>query len=394
MELILHLIVVLLLAYLVGIFFEKIKLTKIIGYILVGILVGPSVINWFTETMLYTLDPLIVFALSSIAFLIGFKLQVQEIKKIKKQVFGITFFQAFLTFLSVAFFTCLFMQLFGLAHSWPTSILLGAMAMATAPATVYAVVEEFKSSGPLTTLLLAIVAIDDVIAVLVYSLSLTFAVYLLHGYSSATYILPLKEIVLPILIGLLLGGFFILLSKKIKDQNICIICLIITLILLIYISDHFRISPLISAMLLGFISVNFNGINEKSMKSLTKVEDIVFIFFFMTAGASLRLNSLHSAGFLAVVYVLARWGGKVLGGTWGAKISGSEKKIQRWLGWGLLPQAGVAIAFVHMTARIVPQISQTIIAIVLASIVLDEIIGPLGVELAIFRSGEAKGAKK
>jgi len=147
---------------------------------------------------------------------------------------------------------------------------------------------------------------------------------------------------------------------------------------------------MISAMLLGFLAVNFNGLKEKTIEQIGRTEDLIFIFFFVTAGASLKLGILYNVGLLALVYVLARWAGKVLGGAWGAKISGAEEKVRRWLGWGLLPQAGVAIAFVHMTARMLPQISEMVMAIVLASIVLDEIIGPLGVELALFRAGEAR----
>jgi len=389
----LHLMVVLLIAYLAGRFFERINLTKILGYILVGMMLGPIFLNWFTAAMYLSLDSLIIFALAFIAFLIGLKLQIQELKKMGRQIFEVTFFQAFSAFFSVSIFSFIFMNLFNLVNALPTSIILGAIAMATAPATVFAVVDEFKAKGPFTTLLLAIVAIDDGVAIVVYTLVLVFVSFIIQGanaFSASSLIIPLKELILPILMGLIIGWGFILMTKKIKDQNICGVSLIFLLVLLLILSEYFQISPMISAMLLGFLAVNFNGLKEKTIEQIGRTEDLIFIFFFVTAGASLKLGILYNVGLLALVYVLARWAGKVLGGAWGAKISGAEEKVRRWLGWGLLPQAGVAIAFVHMTARMLPQISEMVMAIVLASIVLDEIIGPLGVELALFRAGEAR----
>ena len=393
MEFFLHLMVVLLIAYLAGRFFERINLTKILGYILVGMMLGPIFLNWFTAAMYLSLDSLIIFALAFIAFLIGLKLQIQELKKMGRQIFEVTFFQAFSAFFSVSIFSFIFMNLFNLVNALPTSIILGAIAMATAPATVFAVVDEFKAKGPFTTLLLAIVAIDDGVAIVVYTLVLVFVSFIIQGanaFSASSLIIPLKELILPILMGLIIGWGFILMTKKIKDQNICGVSLIFLLVLLLILSEYFQISPMISAMLLGFLAVNFNGLKEKTIEQIGRTEDLIFIFFFVTAGASLKLGILYNVGLLALVYVLARWAGKVLGGAWGAKISGAEEKVRRWLGWGLLPQAGVAIAFVHMTARMLPQISEMVMAIVLASIVLDEIIGPLGVELALFRAGEAR----
>jgi Kef-type K+ transport system membrane component KefB len=305
----------------------------------------------------------------------------------------VTFFQAFLTFISVFIFSAIFMNIFGLENVFPISIVLGAIAMATAPATVVAMIDEFKAKGPLTTLLLTVVALDDGIAIIVFSLVLMFAAFLLQGIAAQPYtllMLPLKELLLPILIGLVMGGMFILMTRKIRDQNICGVSLIVSAVLLLFLSEYLKISPLISAMILGFFAGNFAGLNEETLDRISRSENLIFIFFFLTAGASLRLGALYGVGLLALVYVLARWAGKVLGGAWGARLSGADEKVQRWLGWGLLPQAGVAIAFVHMTARILPQISETVMAIVLASIVLDEIIGPLGVELALFRSGEAR----
>lgn len=393
MEFILHLIVILLLAYLAGKLFEKIKLTKIIGYILIGVLAGPSLFNWYTENMVVVLDPLVVLALTFIAFYIGARLQISEIKKMKRQIFTVTFFQAFLTFISVMLFSFIFMSIISLKNSLPISIMLGAIAMATAPATVFALIDEFKARGPLTTMLLAIVAIDDGIAIITYSLFLIIAGFFVNGMaaiSSVSLILSLKEIVLPVLFGLLAGGFFVLVTKKIKNQGVCVGCLIVLLVFLLLLAEYIQISPMLAAMILGFMAVNFGGLSETTMDQISKIENFIFVFFFVTAGASLQFNVLFNVGFLVIIYVLARWAGKVLGGTFGAKLAGSEEKVRRWLGWGLLPQAGVAIAFVHMTDRFLPQISATIMAIVLASIVLDEIIGPLGVELALFRSGETR----
>jgi len=181
MEFFLHLMVVLLIAYLAGRFFERINLTKILGYILVGMMLGPIFLNWFTAAMYLSLDSLIIFALAFIAFLIGLKLQIQELKKMGRQIFEVTFFQAFSAFFSVSIFSFIFMNLFNLVNALPTSIILGAIAMATAPATVVAVVDEFKAKGPFTTLLLAIVAIDDGVAIVVYTLVLVFVSFIIQG---------------------------------------------------------------------------------------------------------------------------------------------------------------------------------------------------------------------
>ncbi|MBU0572938.1 MAG: cation:proton antiporter [Candidatus Margulisbacteria bacterium] len=392
MELLIHLSTIILIAYLLGIAFEKIKLTRILAYILVGIIAGPYLGNWITVIMIQSLTPLIGFAIIFIALLIGMKLKVDELKKLEKEVFLITFIQAFATFLSVAIFIYITLLLFNMDNALSIGLMLGTVAMATAPATVMAVVEEFRARGPLTTLLLAIVAIDDAIAIVLFSVILVIVSALSgEGASVGSLIsLPLNELMLPAVVGSFAALFFFLIGKMIKDQTVLAIFLILTMLMLFYFSESFNMTALIPAMILGFVASNFNGLKEETAEKITKAEDFLFIIFFVTAGAHLDLSVVSTVGFFALVYVLSRWAGKVLGGSFGAYMAGSEEKIRRWLGWGLLPQAGVAIVLTHLISRYVPQISGIIISIVLASIVLDEIIGPLGVELAIFRTGEAR----
>ncbi|MFC1617327.1 cation:proton antiporter [Candidatus Margulisiibacteriota bacterium] len=393
MNFILHLTIIIFSAFLAGKLFEKFRLTEIIGFILVGIIFGPSLINWLSVANLITLDPLIIFALSAIALLIGMKLQIPLLKTIKWQALIITFTQAFLTFILVSVITYLFMIVFHVKYAFAISLLFGAIAMATAPATVYALIEELKAKGPLTNLLLVIVAIDDAIAIFIYSLVLVFTAFVTHSeaiLNLSVFLFPLKEIVLPIIIGLLSGGLFILITKELKDQIISSIILFIILIIVVFCSEHYQISTLMSAMILGFLAGNFNNIKKRTIYKLSAIEHFIFIFFFVTAGASLKFHVLYQVALLALVYFLVRAFSKILGGYYGCKFARSDLKIRHWLGLGLLPQAGVAIAFLHEINRILPHVSQYITTVVLASIIISELIGPLSVELALLKSGEGR----
>lgn len=359
-------------------------LPNVTGYILAGVLIGPCVLNLIPETVQNGMDFVTDVALAFIAFGVGKYFKLERLRKNGRSVLILTVFEsliaALLIFLVMAF-------VFRLPI--PFSLLLGAIGSATAPASTIMTIRQYKAKGQFVDILLQIVALDDAVALLAFSVCAAIA----QAMEGGSGISP-KAVLLPILWNLLalaagaLAGF--LLHKLIGENRSSQHRLVLVTALLLSITGFctaLDISPLLACMVMGAVYINISG-NKKVFKQVNGFTPPIQLLFFVLSGMRMDLTALKAAGLIGVVYFLVRIIGKYAGAWLGAVLGKANVPIRRYLGLALIPQAGVSIGLALLGQRILPAESGALLStIILSSGVLYEMIGPACAKAAIFLSG-------
>jgi Kef-type K+ transport system membrane component KefB len=275
------------------------------------------------------------------------------------------------------------------------ALFLGAICAATAPAAVLGVIHEYKARGPMTTVLLGVITLDDGITLVLFSIAAGVAgslggngVSLLH----AGLVEPLKEIFTAVFIGAVLGVLLRLMIPEIKRRGALLGLTLGSIFLTSGIALTLRTSPLLACMTLGLVVVNTMRRPEQWFESVEKIEEPLFAMFFVLAGAHLQPRVLMAAGTLTLVILIMRTLGKLGGAYLGAVVSGSPMAVRRYLPLGLLPQAGVSIGLVLVARDYItdPSIAEIMVNAILGSVIINELVSPLLVKTALIRSGEAR----
>ncbi|MBW1938230.1 MAG: cation:proton antiporter [Deltaproteobacteria bacterium] len=379
------------------------KTPRVTGYIVTGILFGPSVIGLFHERLVKEeLDLVTHIALGIIAFSIGGSLELKKIKALGKQIAWVNFAEAFGAFLVVTVSLALLFPLISETGSasgsfwssyFPVALLIGAISSATAPAAVLAIVHEYRAKGPLTTILLGVVALDDAIAIFLFAFASSVAGSLVghHGISWQNFLLaPLSSILISLCIGGVLGlcirKFIFLVPRREAMLGVIVGLIFLTSGLAIAL----RASPLLANMMLGFMVVNFVAHHQDLFQVVEGIEEPIFGIFFILAGAHLDLRVIETAGWLALFIILGRSCGKLLGVRLGARISEAPETVRKYLGLALLPQAGVAVGLLLEAKGILAQTPLLEIAVsgVLGSVVINELLCPYFTKFALTKAGE------
>lgn len=359
-------------------------LPNVTGYILAGVLIGPCVLNLIPETVQNGMDFVTDVALAFIAFGVGKYFKLGRLRKNGRSVLILTVFEsliaALLVFLVMAF-------VFRLPI--PFSLLLGAIGSATAPASTIMTIRQYKAKGQFVDILLQIVALDDAVALLAFSVCAAIAQAMEGGGGISP-----KAVLLPILWNLLalaagaLAGF--LLHKFIGENRSSQHRLVLVTALLLSITGFctsLDISPLLACMVMGAVYINVSG-NKKVFKQVNGFTPPIQLLFFVLSGMRMDLTALKAAGLIGVVYFLVRIIGKYAGAWLGAVLGKASVPIRRYLGLALIPQAGVSIGLALLGQRILPAESGALLStIILSSGVLYEMIGPACAKAAIFLSG-------
>jgi NhaP-type Na+/H+ or K+/H+ antiporter len=294
------------------------------------------------------------------------------------------------------------------------SLVLGALATATAPAGTVAVIKEYKAKGNLTQTLYAVVGYDDALAVIFFGFALATAHSLLSGQTgeTSTHLLrtllaPLKEIFLSFLVGGIIGGSFSVLTRKLKRLPDMLILIVGFTLIANGLSAAYHLSFILTNMVFGFIVINTQPLSlvERVRNDLGVIMPLLFIFLFGLAGAHMDVRMLPKLGLLGVVYVASRSAGKVFGVHASSLVGRLESKIKKYLGIGLLSQAGVAIGLALVASQELRGIGITIthgggevaagtiigsmvMATIMASSIFFEIVGPILVKVALQKAGE------
>ncbi|MCM1991985.1 cation:proton antiporter [Oceanirhabdus seepicola] len=378
-------------ALIVGIAFGKLmgkfKIPSVAGYILAGLLIGVSGLHIIDNNLELQLSFLSDLALGIIAFNIGSELEISVIKRLGKSIFLIALCEALGAFILVTGISLL------LTNDVSLSLILGAVASATAPAATVMVLKEYKSSGPLTSTLLGVVAVDDAICLMIYSVASAVAKVFVKNESLTFFkvvISPLFEILLSVAVGAALGIFLTYLLNKSRNKDELLIFSSGTILLLIGICSIFHLSSLLCAMTLGFMVTNVSNKSRKTFSALEKFSPPLIAGFFVLAGARLDLSMIPQIGVLGLAYLIFRLAGKLLGANLGGRLAKVPDKVRKNIGFGLFSQIGVAVGLAIIVSNEFSgtTLGSTVMTILLATTVVTEILGPICTKRAITNAGE------
>ena len=376
---------------LTGLIFEKIirlfKLPNVTGYLIGGLLIGPSVLNLVTEGQLESLSFVSSIALGFIAFSIGGEFKMSYFKRVGLTPIIIAIFES----LMAVFMVTGTLILFGFDKAF--SIVLGAIAAATAPAATIMVIKQYKAKGSLTETLLSVVALDDAVALIAFGVAVAIS-QMINNPSGANLLSqiasPVIEILMSLVIGGILGFLLVLPVRFYKDDASRQSLIYIFIFIALYIASKGGYSDLLTIMAMGAVFTNLSNESLKLMRIADVMTPPIFMAFFVLSGADLKLSILPSIGLVGIIYVVIRSVGKVLGASIGAILSKSDANIRKYLGFALLPQAGVAIGLTVVAKTVVPQYAETIRAVILCGTLIYELIGPAVSKWALTKAGDIK----
>lgn len=363
------------------------KLPRVTGYLIAGILIGPSILGIIPKDTVSSLGVISDVALGIISFGIGSELNFSNLKRLGSKIIVITMFEAFTAVVVVDLVLILIFK-----QEVAFSMILGAIAAATAPASTIMVLKQYKARGPLVDTLLPVVAIDDIMAVVALGVSLALTKNIvcvaINEITSVAFLGPFLEMAQAIFIGILLGIILSIMCRKRTNKEAILSITIAMVFLGIGISTLLNISTLLTSIALGATISNLSSNKNILFESIDSISSPIFLAFFTLSGAELELSLISSIGVIGLVYIFSRILGKFMGAMLGAKITGAEESVQKYLGMTLLPQAGVAIGLVVVASTALPEYGETIRAIVLSATVVYELIGPYLTKIAIFKAGE------
>lgn len=386
---------------------KKLSLPAVTAYLVAGILIGPYFLGAFgikglgfishADVKSYAL--LSDIALGFIAFSIGNEFRLSTLKTTGKQATIIGIFQAVITTLLVD------AVLIGLHFIMPdklplpSAIVLGAVAAATAPAATLMVVRQYKAKGPLTDILLPIVALDDAVGLMLFATSFGVAKALMSGSVDLISVVlePIIEVVFSLVLGFVMGLIFTYFEKffhsrsKRLSMSVAFVLLTLALSMLKFevFGIHVSFSSLLVCMMLGTVFCNFCDFSEELMDRLDRWTAPLFILFFVLSGAELELSVFSDMAIVAVgvIYILARSLGKYSGAFISAKAVKCDEKIIKYLGVTLLPQAGVALGMAIKAETLGPE-GAVVANITLFAVLVYELVGPLLTKIALTKAGE------
>ena len=390
--------------------FKPLKLPSVTAYLIAGVLIGPFCLGalgihglgFNSSADLETLALISEVALGFIAFSIGNEFRLEDLKKTGKQALIIGIFQALVATLFVD------LALLGVYLIMPDkltaaqAITLGAIATATAPAATLMVVRQFKAHGPLTKLLLPIVALDDAIGLIVFAVSFGIAKTMVSGQMDLISIIinPLIEITLSLVLGALMGWVLTQLEKLFNSNTnrlnltIGVVFLTASLSMLEFHigAVHISFSSLLTCMMLGTVFCNICSLSHDLMAASDKWTSPLFAIFFVISGAELELSVFADWAIvvIGIVYIIFRSLGKYLGTLGSAKATKCSPEICKYLGITLLPQAGVALGMCTIAAAQCPEQGGLIRNITLFAVLIYELFGPMFTKMALTAAGEIK----
>jgi Kef-type K+ transport system membrane component KefB len=410
MEILLSIAIALLCGLLMTRVIKPLGLPAVTGYLVAGILIGPYVLGAFGVEGLGFVSMEYVerfgviadVALGFIAFSIGNEFRLSQIKSIGKQALIVGVIQAVMATVFVDIALIVMSLILG-NDVFPISaaITLGAIATATAPAATLMVVRQYKAKGPLTNILLPVVALDDAVGLIVFAISFGIAKAIDLGTLDIVSIVlnPLIEIAFSLILGVLIGLIFSEVEKhfhsRSKRLSVSVTFVILTVALtMIKIplggGVELASSSLLTCMMLGTVFCNVCESSEELMDRVDRWTTPLFVLFFVISGAELEFSIFAQGAMVlvGVVYIIFRSAGKMTGAAFSAKISGCNDTIVKYLGITLLPQAGVALGMSVLAMELTGNAGVVVRNIVLFSVLIYELVGPLLTKMALTKAGE------
>ena len=382
---------ILLLALLAGHLVKVIRIPEVTGYILAGVALGPSVLGWVSHDNLQALKVLSEVALGLILFSIGSVFEFERFRRIGDRIVRLTLIESALAAALVVASILL------LGERWQIAMLLGAIAIATAPASTLMVIRECNGKGPLSEALLGIIAVNNIICIIAY-LGAAAVINLVNNWGASGIGMSLYRAGFPLvwqlvgsvalgfLVGLMLAGW----ATQVTETGEMLILLAGSILLCVGAARIYDLSALVASLAVGATMVNLSSRSRRLFKTLGETDPPFYAIFFVIAGADLNLDLVGSMGVLGVAYLVMRALGKFVGARIGARRLQMEPQVQSFLGFGLMAQAGLAVGLTITVGSQFPQYYPVISTVILSSVVVYEMFGPISTKFAIVQSGEAR----
>lgn len=388
-------------SFAVKLLFSRFKLPEVTGYVLAGILLGTSLLHIFNHNILQHLEPVSSVALGFIAFIIGIELKFTTIKKIGTSILIIVLLESLGAFLLV-----FIAMLVALKGDLPSALILGAVAAATAPAATIAVLRQYRARGPLTSSIIAVVGIDDAVALIIYVFASSFAMAIL-GRQQLHIGGIIGTAILSVFFALALGAaaalIFLLILRRIKSNDLITVLLIGFILILLGLTESFGLSELLAIMSFGCLVANFSPTLAAKSEEIIQVFSPLFLAsFFIFGGAHLDIHLIGRIGLVGLLFFVTRALGKIGGARLGAEIGKAEPVIRKYIGFALLPQVGVALALALSVKKTFDtpafgtqgrDMAVMVINILLFTTIFTEIIGPLLTRHVLTRADEIQAEK-
>lgn len=381
---------ILIAALMAGHLAQLLRAPEVTGYLLIGVVIGPSAFDLISHENITTLSFLSDVALGLILFNIGAIFEASNFRQVGPGVVRVTLWEASLAFGLV----CLVLVFSGM--TWPLALLLAVVAMETAPATTLMVLNEYDARGPMTDRLLALVALNNMYVLLMFGIvtaGLTLAEssgqgWLAAGYRALHGLLwtTVGSVALGALIGLLMDFW----AARAKESGEAMILSVGAVLICVGASRWLGLSPLFSTLALGATVANASAHGDRLLHALGRADPPLYAAFFVLAGAELVPSSVLSLGVIGVGYTLARTVGKIAGARIGLRGQDVPVVVRQQIGYCLVSSSSLAVGLTIQIRSAFPAYASTVTGIVLAAVVIFEVIGPLLTRRALLVTGEAK----
>lgn len=381
---------ILLFALLAGHLVTYMKVPEITGYILAGIALGPSMLGWVSHNNLQALSVFSEVTLGFILFSIGFVFTFEDFRKMGRKIIYLTLAESS----AAAVLVFLTMVVFG--QPWQVALLLGAIAVETAVASTVMVMRELDPAGPLTDTLSAVMAVNNIFCLLSFSVVAMVLDVTKGGLETGAFwttfyhsgYLLVWQMIGSVALGFLCGVLLAAWASRVVEHGEITILLAGTVLLCVGVSSLMDLSPLLASLSIGATMANLSQRSRALFRALSRSDPPLYAIFFVIAGADMNLSMLKSIGLVGAAYTVARAAGKFFGARVGAGRLGLDPVIRQWLGFGLMTQAGLAIGLTLVIQRRFSEYADTVGTIVLSSIIVYEMLGPISTRFALVRSGE------
>ncbi len=376
---------------------KRLKIPQVVGYIAIGVILGSSFLDIVTLRLVDQFQPLSSLALAFIGFTIGGELAYENLRELGQSIVIIAFLNAATAFLLV------FAAVYFVSGNIPLALIFGALASATAPAATVDVLWEYKAKGPLTTTLFAVVGIDDGIALIIYGFASAIARSLITSTKMSVQsmvLTPTIAILGAIAVGVTVGFMLSFALKRLSREADKLLATIGAILLVSGLAIQFELSLILTNMVLGVTLINVAKRRE-AFSAISRISPPFYLLFFILVGARFQVGMIGQLGLLGLAYIIFRTIGKSAGAWLGAKISGAPKVVRKYLGLGLLSQAGVAIGLSVETAQTFGDLglSGANLALLAVNVIagttfLFQILGPPLTKVAITKAGEVGASKR
>ena len=385
---------------------KKVQLPAVTAYLVAGVLIGPFVLGkigipglGITSDQIEGFGLISDLALGFIAFSMGSEFRIAQLKKIGKQATFIGVFQALFATLVVDAALIVLHLIIPETFTLESAIVLGAVATATAPAATLMVVKQYKAKGPVTDILLPVVALDDAVGLVVFAISFGIARSLGAGSINATSVIlePILEVVLSLALGFVMGLLFTLCEKYFHSRSKRMAVSVTFVMMTVALSSmsfeigtvHIGFSSLLACMMLGTVFCNICEVSEELMERADRWTTPVLILFFVISGAELDLSVFADIMVVVIgaVYIISRSLGKYFGACISAKMAKCNPNVVKYLGVTLLPQAGVALGMAIKAIELGPE-GAIVRNITLFAVLIYEIVGPFLTKVALTKAGD------